>query len=99
MKTMTEQKSIVDAIQAEGKSLPPGATAASEDQERRLDLALDDWKATAEQMVDTPAQSQAGLRAKAEGVEMLAAYFSSSDMSRTGWHHRWRTTCWRRGER
>jgi hypothetical protein len=37
------------------------------------------WMATAEQMVDTPAQSQAGLRAKAEGFQMLVDYFSESD--------------------
>jgi hypothetical protein len=76
-KRLAEQRDVADRIAAEGKSLPPKASAASADQERRLDLALDDWMATAEQMVDTPAQSLLGLRAKAQGVELLVAYFSS----------------------
>ena len=77
MKTMTEQKSIADAIAAE--KLPPKVSEGSEDKERRLSFAMDNWLATAEQMVDTPAQSPAGLQAKAEGFELLFAYFSSDD--------------------
>jgi hypothetical protein len=76
-KTLVKQKNVACMIEAEGKTLPPGATAASADQERRLDLAMDNWMATAEQMVDTPAKSLVGLRVKATAVGLLVAYFSS----------------------
>jgi hypothetical protein len=75
-KTLAEQKHIVDAIQAEDKLLPPVITPASRDQERRLDLAMDDWMATAELIAEMPARSMAGLRVKAGDVEMMFSCFS-----------------------
>jgi hypothetical protein len=76
-KALAEQRDVADMIAAEAKTLPPLATAASKDQERRLDLAMDNWMATAEQMIDTPAKSLLGLRVKATAVGLLVACFSS----------------------
>ena len=54
------------AIQAEGKHLPPGITAESRDQERRLEEADTKWWNTIIEISDTPARTGGGLRAKAE---------------------------------
>jgi hypothetical protein len=83
VKTMKRQWAVTEAIAAEGPSLPPGITPQSEDQEARLEEALSDWWDTADQIVDTPARSPIGLRAKAEAMQGLLAHMTFTDRKRT----------------
>ena len=55
-------------IQAEGKTLPPGITAQSRDQERRLADALHEHSYLIDQISDLPAATLAGVRAKAQAM-------------------------------
>jgi hypothetical protein len=83
VKTMTGQWEVTEVIAEEGHFLPPGITPQSEDQEARLEEALTDWWDTVDQIVDTPARSPIGLRAKAEAMQGLLAHMTFTDRRRT----------------
>jgi hypothetical protein len=83
VKTMKRHWEATEVIAEEGHSLPPGITPQSEDQEARLEEALSDWWDTVDQIVDTPARSPIGLRAKAEAMQGLLAHMTFTDRNRT----------------
>jgi hypothetical protein len=60
---LVAQCDLIDRIEAEG--VGADITAASKDQERRLDEAMDRWWVLAEAIVGIPAHTAAGLAAKA----------------------------------
>jgi hypothetical protein len=83
VKTMKRQWEVTEVIAVEMNSLPPGITPQSKDAEQRMDDALGDWYGTIEQIVDTPARSPIGLRAKAEAMQKLLACMTFTDTNRT----------------
>jgi hypothetical protein len=56
---------IVARIETEADSLPYGITPENRAQERRLTEADDAWSGILEDIIDTPARTAVGLRAKA----------------------------------
>jgi hypothetical protein len=67
----------------EQEDLPDGITPQSEDQERRLAEAVDAFWEIAENIIDTPATVQTGMRAKAESLRLVLEQAICTDVNRT----------------
>lgn len=65
------QWQATEVIAAEGKFLPRGITPQSIDQEERLSDAVDEFWSTMERIVDKPARTTAGVRAKAHAARRM----------------------------
>ena len=84
--TLKRQDATIAAIEAEGRAITGGISAASRGQERRLDKAADERAETIDTIIATPATTPAGMRAKAEAVGLVVlayAYLDDGDTLET----------------
>lgn len=75
---LRQQVLAVDAVAEEGDRLPDGITAASREQERRLDEAIDARNETVRRIIETPATGPEGMRVKAEALAALVVEYADS---------------------
>jgi hypothetical protein len=82
VKTLNRQWEVSEIIAEEMHSLPGGITPQSKGAERRMDDALGGWWGTVDQIIETPASSPSGLRAKAEAVQRVMACMTFCETNR-----------------